>query len=198
MIWPYRVIVSTCAVLIFASSGCIEPATGVDVIQPGTEPPGGLFGADGGMGSCGTADPSPLSKLHISVLTSAFGGRYRPRNVGAIWVETAAGAFVKTIDRWGASRARYIVKWQASSHANVVDAVTGATLQSHITHDRTWNLKDLTECEVPSGDYRIMMETTDYDGAGASTMIPFTKGQTPLTLTPADTTNFHSIKIELQ
>jgi len=197
MIWPRGVILSTLAALIFG--GCFEPATGADVIQPGTEPPGGLFGADGGTnGSCTDPDPSPLSTLHIKVRTTQFGGRYRPKNVGAIWIETAAGAFVKTVERWGKTRARYLNRWNAASGGNVVDAVTSATLANHITHDRTWNLTDKTMCEVPSGNYRIVMEHTDYDGAGTTLEVPFTKGQVPVTLMPAETTFFHDMLVELK
>jgi hypothetical protein len=180
-------------------AGCFAPDTDVDTIEPGTEPPGQLFGADGGVnGTCGTVDPSPLTTLHIVVRTSPYNGRYAPRNVGAIWIETAAGAFVKTIERWGKTRARYITRWNASSGGNVVDAVTSATLSSHITHDRTWDLTDKMMCKVAAGDYRVMVEHTDYNGTGALLTIPFTKGQTPVTQMPAETTYFHNILLELQ
>ena len=143
-------------------------------------------------------DPSPLSQLHVRVRTSAVGGRYAPRNVGAIWIETASGAFVKTLERWGATRARYLFRWNAASGGNVVDAVTSATLQTHITHDREWNLTDKTTCEIPTGNYRVVVEHTDRDSAGATIEIPFTKDQAAVTLMPTDATNFHDMLLELR
>jgi hypothetical protein len=193
MIWPCAVLVSTLA------AGCFQPATGADSLDPGAQPPGGLFGADGGMGgSCGNADPSPLSQLHIRVRTTAVGGRYAPRNVGAIWIETAAGAFVKTVERWGKTRARYLTRWNAASKGDVVDAVTSATLSSHITHDRTWNLTDHMMCEIAAGDYKVVMEETDSNNTGKSRELSFTKGTMPATSTPADDQYFHDLLLELK
>ena len=193
-------VLSTLSVLLaLAAPGCFEPGTGADLTEPGTQPPNGLFGADGGVNStCTDPDPSPLSKLHVVVRTSAFGGRYAPRNVGAIWIETASGTFVKTLEKWGSTRSRYIVRWNAASGGNVVDAVTSATLQSHVTHDRTWNLTDKTTCEIKTGTYRVVVEHTDRDGPGATIEIPFTKDQTAVTLMPTDATNFHDMLLELQ
>ncbi len=203
MMWPRAVVVSTLGVLMIvafvAGAGCFPPDTGADVIQPGTEPPGQLFGADAGTNNpCGTQDTSPLTKLHIVVRTTAFGGRYKPRNVGAIWIETAQGAFVKTVEKWGKTRARYLTKWNAASGGNIVDAVTGATLSQHATHDRTWNLTDKNMCKVPAGDYRIVMEHTDFNGTGASIQIPFTKAAAPVTAMPTETVYFHDLLVELQ
>lgn len=206
MIWPPRPVMSTLAagfLVALVGAGCFLPDTNADPGTPGTQPPGELFGADAGTGSgsgsgSGCTDPSPLSSLHVKVRTTAVGGRFAPRNVGAIWIETSAGKFVKTLERWGQTRARYIVRWNGVSAANVVDAVTSATLSSHVTHDRTWNLKDLTKCEVPSGSYRVVIEHTDRNSAGVTQEIPFTLGQTPVTQTPADATNFHDMLLEIK
>lgn len=190
-------LVSTLVFGMFA--GCFTPGTDVDQIDPGTEPPGQLFGADGGTnGTCGDPAASPLTKLHVVVRTTQFGGRYRPRNVGAIWIETGAGAFVKTIERWGKTRARYLTKWNAASAGNIVDAITSATLNTHITHDRTWDLTDKSSCRIGPGDYRVVMEHTDFNGTGTSIQIPFTKDQAAVTLTPAENSFFHDMRIELQ
>ncbi|MEO7097064.1 MAG: DUF2271 domain-containing protein [Polyangiales bacterium] len=195
MILPSAQILSTLAVLMFA--GCFQPSTGADEVEAGIEPPGQLFGADAGANStCGDTAPTPLTKLHVVVLTSPFNGRYQPRNVGAIWVETAAGVFVKTLERWGKTRARYITRWNASSGGNVVDAVTSATLATHVTHDRTWNFTDKQTCKMPPGDYRVMIEHTDYNGTGALLQIPFTT--TAGMQTVPDSTYFHHVAIDLQ
>jgi hypothetical protein len=205
MIIPTRPIMSTVARAMLmglacaALAGCFEPSTGADVLEPGTQPPGALFGADAGANSsCSNPDPSPLSLLHVRVRTTPFGGRYAPRNVGAIWIEDAHGTFVKTLERWGSTRARYLTRFNAASGGNVVDAVTSATLSQHVTHNREWDLTDKTKCEIPTGDYRVVIEHTDYNGTGASIALPFTKDQTPATLTPAETTMFHDLLIELR
>ncbi|MBL9019085.1 MAG: DUF2271 domain-containing protein [Myxococcales bacterium] len=182
-----------------AASGCFAPTTGTDEGGPGAQPPGGLFGADGGVNvGCSNPDSSPLSTLRIRVRTTPFGGRYAPKNIGAIWIETSAGAFVKTVERWGKTRARYLTRFNASSGGNVVDAITSATLGAHTTHDRTWNLADKTACEIPAGDYKVVMEHTDRDGPGTSIELPWTKGTAPLTLTPAENTYFHDLLLELR
>lgn len=178
-------------------AGCFEPEVGSDEIEPGTEPPGQLFGADAGTTStCGTDPPATVARLHISVLTAPWNGKYRPRNVGAIWVETAAGAFVKTIERWGKTRARYITRWNAASAGNVVDAVTSATLNSHVTHDRTWDFTDKQSCKVPPGSYKLKIEHTDYNGTGALLEIPFTA--TAGTQAVPASTYFKNIVFEIQ
>jgi hypothetical protein len=178
--------------------GCFSPSTGIEDVEPGVQPPGGLFGADANTGTCGTADPSPLTSMHVRVRTTTLNGKYSPRNVGAIWVESAAGMFVKTIERWGRTRARYLTRFTAASGGNIVDAVTSATLANHITHDRTWDLTNLERCEIPAGDYRIVVELTDRNGTGASIELPFTKGETPSSLMPAEAANFHDLLLELR
>ncbi len=181
------------------AAGCFAPSSGIDEGGPGDQPPGGLFGADGGVnGGCTNPDVSPLSKLHVRVRTTAFGGRYAPRNIGAIWIETAAGAFVKTVERWGKTRARYLTRFNTASGGNVVDAITSATLSSHITHDRTWNLADKMECEIPAGMYRVVLEMTDRDGPGTTLELPFTKGTMAQGFPATDNTYFHDLLLELQ
>lgn len=196
---PARALSTLGLVLTLVSGACFQPDEGAGLSEPGTQPPNGLFGADGGVNaSCTDPDPSPLSQLHVRVRTSAVGGRYAPRNVGAIWVETASGVFVRTLEEWGRTRARYIVRWNNVSHGNVVDAVTSATLANHITHDREWDLTDNTTCEIPTGDYRVVIEHTDRNSAGATFEIPFHKDQGAVTVTPADATNFHDLLLELR
>lgn len=186
---------STLAVLMFA--GCFQPDTDVDTIEPGTEPPGQLFGADGGVNStCGDTTPASVTSLHLTVRTSSFNGRYKPDNVGAIWIETAAGAFVRTVERWGKNRARYITRWNAASGGNVVDAVTSATLATHITHDRTWDFTDKQSCKVAPGNYKLEVEHTDYNGTGALLEVPFTA--IPGMQTLPDSTYFHGVVLEIQ
>jgi hypothetical protein len=179
--------------------GCFAPEHGVNDLEPGQEPGGVLVDAPKGGGDSGTGCVAPtLSSLHVRVRTTAYGGRYAPRNIGAIWVEDSTGKFIHTIERWAGTRARWLLRWQTSSKANAVDAITSATLSSHTTHDRTWNLAGADKCQIAAGNYKLVIETTDYNGMGATTEIPFTKGSSAVTLMPAETTNFHDLLLELK
>jgi hypothetical protein len=182
-----------------ALTACFAPTVGAEDDGPGTQPPNELFGADAGSNpACPGGDTSPLSQLHIRVRTTAVGGRYAPRNVGAIWIESGTGTFIKTVERWGSTRARYLTRFTAASGGNVVDAITSATLAQHTTHDREWNLKDRSECEIAAGDYRVVIEHTDRNSTGVSIVLPFSKDQSAVTLMPAEATNFHDLVLELR
>jgi hypothetical protein len=182
--------------------GCFMPETGSEERDGGIQPPDNLFGGDAGMvaGDAGLTCSSgtPLVSMRVRVRTTTANGRYSPRNIGAIWIETEGNAFVKTVERWAGTRARWLTKFNAASASNLVDAVTGATLLQHTTHDRTWNLTDRLHCEVVAGNYRVVVEMTDKNGAGPSTVMPFTIDGTPMTLTFPDATNFHDLSIELK
>ncbi|MBK9033911.1 MAG: DUF2271 domain-containing protein [Myxococcales bacterium] len=197
---------SIAAALAFA--GCYEPGVGRDDLQDALAAPVDLFddggtvvprdgGGGGGPDAAAGCDTSPLSALRIVVRTTPFGGRYQPKNIGAIWIETASGQYVKTVKRWANRRLRYLTRYNAASGGDVTDAITGATLTSHITHDVTWNLTDRTHCEVPAGNYRVVMELTDQDAAGASVVLPFTKGTSGAVSMPAQTAQFHDLVLDL-
>ena len=189
--------------MIVAHGGCyFAPESTSEERDGGIQPPNDLFGGDAGPvvdgGTTGCSQQTPLASMRFRVRTTTANGRYSPRNIGAIWIETAQGAFIKTIERWAGTRARWLTKFNAASASNLADAVTGATLNSHMTHDRTWNLTDVTHCEVRPGDYRVMVEMTDKNGAGPNTASPFTLVTSSMTLMPTETTNFHDLLIELQ
>jgi len=182
------------------ASACFLPAHDADELEPGTQP-GSVFGTDGGTtaptdtsGAC----PNPgSSSIRVKVRTTPNGGRYAPRNIGAIWIENASnGQFVRTLEVWASTRRRYLARWRASSGDNTVDAVTSATLSQHTTHDRTWMLDDQERCMFTAGSYKVRVEHTDYNGNGPLLEVPFTMG-TPATITPADQTTFHDVVVEV-
>lgn len=192
----------TCALIACATAGllagCFEPRTPADELAPGLGSPTDLFAPDASSTpSCPTPDPSPLSRLRVRVRTTPVGGNFAPRNVGAVWIERAGGGFVKTLERWGQIRAKWLSRFITASSNNVVDAVTGATLLAHQTHDLTWDLTDLAHCEITAGGYQVVFELTDRDGPGASFAVDLSKDQAPVTLTPADTPYFHDLLIDL-
>lgn len=190
--------------------GCYEPGVDRDTLRDALEPPIGLFD-DGGVatdarptdGGGGAVDAAPgctvssLTGLRVVVRTTALGGRYAPRNIGAIWIETAAGQYVKTVKRWANRRRQHLTSYMAVSGGDVTDAISGATLSSHITHDVTWNLTDRNHCEVPAGNYRVAIEMTDGNNTGVAVRLPFTKGTTGNVSMPAETAQFHDLRLEL-
>ena len=145
----------------------------------------------------GPAGPPPTA-LNFSVLTKTLGGRYSPRNIGAIWIEDASGKWIKTLAVWAFLRERYLTRFRAASGGNRVDAITGATLSQHTTHAVTWDLTDAAGATVPDGQYNLVVETTDRDATGDSTAVPFAKGPSPVHLTPPDVAHYVNMSLALE
>ncbi len=140
--------------------------------------------------------PTNKNGLTVSVVTSSAGGSYAPKHVVAIWVENAAGDFVKTLTVYAGVRASDLTNWDAVSGGNSVDAVTGTTQSSHGTIYGSWNGTDIKGITVPDGTYRLCLELTDKNTAGNFSYFLFTKGGTAETQTPANVPSFSSISIK--
>ena len=158
----------------------------------GTEPPD--------TGPPDTGQPPPPCSLSVTVTTVTDNGEFSPANVGAIWIAQPSGAFVKTLAAWGSTRINRLTLWssttaQAGTSRNTVDAVTGATLQSHKSHSVSWTCTDTNEAIVPDGAYRVYFEMDDSNSPGPNTYVDFTKGPSGQTLTPADAPNFTGIQL---
>lgn len=176
--------------------------------RPGAdpEPPvvdGGDPGRDAGPG--GAADlravPGQCS-LAVTVTTTSAGGRYSPRNIGAIWVSDSQDRFIKTLAVWAEKRAKYLQRWNAATAAALmpgsrVDAISSATKSSHGVRSASWNCADTASRLVPDGDYKVCFELTDYDGAGPYSCVSITKGPAPFSITPPDSPSFTARKLEL-
>jgi len=98
---------------------------------------------------------------------------YAPRNVVAVWVEDEAGAFAKTLLRYGAKRAEYLLAWEdvAADRSEIdgdPDVITGATRSGHGTLTVTWNLVDWHGNPVADGTYTIHLELTDHNSSSES------------------------------
>lgn len=145
-------------------------------LEAGAPTDGGVL-ADGGFPARG-----PVT---ISYTTVNLGGTFSPRNVGAAWVEDAAGTFVKTLDVWAFVRGVFLVEWNAASGGNRVDAVTGATASRFGPRVDTWDMTDVAGNAVPDGDYILKIEFTDQNKAGPVFEFPIHKGaNTPDTTLP--------------
>jgi len=163
----------------------------------GTAPAaGGAGGAGGTTGAAGSGvDSAPTGTpgtLTVSITSDAVGGRYAPRNVGAIWIESGSGKFVKTIERWAAIRMGDLRAWNAasggwgfeffgsSSSPDAVDVVSGATMLGAQSHSPSWAMKDVSGMVVPDGPYKVRLEVAD--GSNATAEVMFEKGPMPQTV----------------
>lgn len=147
--------------------------------------------------TCTPAD-SGLTSLRFSVRTTPVGGRFAPRNAGAIWVETADGQWVRTLERWGKRRAKWLEAFNMASGGDLTDAITRATLPQHEVHEVSWNLTDLAGCEVPDGTYQVRIEVTDWSGSGEDAAFAFEKGPEPVSQLPMDPEFFRDVQLLLE
>lgn len=132
------------------------------------------------------ASPCLAQGLTVSFTTTPAGGNYNPKNIVAVWVQDANGAFVKTIGRWAGTRKSHLIAWNQSAGSGDADAVSGATRSSHNgTLNITWDLKNKAGAVVPDGKYTIRMELCDANSNTASQnnqgTFSFTKSATPST-----------------
>jgi hypothetical protein len=134
------------------------------------------------------AEPSGPGMLTVSFMSVGPGGRYAPRNCGAVWIEDASGKFVKTIERWTAIRERYLENWSMASggwgfsifggssgdNPDQVDVVTAGTLSRHQMHMSSWNMKNVDGEVVPDGMYTVVVEVSE--GSSEVGRVDFVKG----------------------
>jgi hypothetical protein len=139
-----------------------------------------------------------LTQLTFRVLTAPVGGRYAPRNIGAIWVEQDDGTFVKSLALWALTRAMYLRRFEAVFGGDLTDATTSATLEVHQQHEVRWNLTGRGGIRVLNGRYRLVLELTDKDSRGLSLEVPFELADAPLVLEPAVTAQFKDMRLELR
>jgi len=154
------------------------------------------------LNSCTTAEDPVINSdiktagtMNLSVTTSTYNGKYTPKHVLAIWVESNTGTFVKTLLVKAQARKNYLTNWLSSSSGNSVDAITGATLSSHATRTCTWDGTDVNGNVVGDGAYRVCMEFTENDGTGKYSYSSFNKGTVSDSQTPSDKSNFSNISI---
>ena len=147
------------------------------------------------MGAVSSFSQPTSGTVTFTVTTLPSGGEYSPKNVFAIWIKNSSGTFIRSMKVMAANRIQYLYQWKQSSQLNKVDAITGATLNSHQTHSVTWNCKDLNGNTVPDGDYEFWVEFTEKDGQGPYTHYTFTKGFSPVTQNYTDQTGFQNVSL---
>jgi hypothetical protein len=172
------------------------------------------MGAAGASGSMSTTPSGPsMGTLTLELTTESYGGQYAPGNYGAVWFETADGDFIKTVKRWaGAAHASDLGAWTEASGgwgglfggsgnmADMMDAMSSATLRQHESHTVTWDMKDADKMIVPDGDYVAVVEMTEDRAAspGPVLRIPFKKGPEPQMVEPADEMSFTGVSLSYQ
>lgn len=151
----------------------------------------GLFG-----GVSGAAETSGRATFNVTSYNYA-NTSYDPRNVNAIWVETGAGVFVRTLEKMANTRQPYLYRWLAASKTNTLDAITGATMSSHATHTVVWDGRDAARRMVADGVYRIRAEITMANGQGPclTNWCVFTKGVTTASTNYPDSLGFQAMSL---
>lgn len=132
----------------------------------------------------------------------------------AVWIQTSAGAFVKTKLRYvGSGTNDHLPTWASqasctggsatSAGCNTVDGLTGATRASWTTYTVSWDGKKgaaATGTLQADGVYKVAIQSTwNHGTAGtALTTYTFTKGAAVDHQTPANTTNFTNVTLNWQ
>jgi hypothetical protein len=130
-------------------------------------------------------------RLDVVVTTHSGGGSHSPKNVDAIWIQDASGAFVKSLYVMARNEIQHLNAWNTATTAaglsrNRVDAVTGATLPGYGTRMATWNCTDVNQKVVAQGGYQVCFDLNDGNGTDKHTCDNIALGKTAATVMPPD------------
>ena len=146
--------------------------------------------------------PATVGTLELAITTTTNAGQYAPRNCSVVWIESAGGTIVKTLDRKCGVRSQHLVAWVAKSGGSGADtdAVTGASRLDHQTPLAiTWDLKDRLGGIVADGTYTIRMESTEVNATMAAQnhqgTFTFVKGAQADTQTGQSNNGFDNVSI---
>jgi hypothetical protein len=157
---------------------------------------GNAAGASATDGSGAGAQPS---SVRFSVTTAAPGGKYQPKNIGACWIETPAGDFVRTLELWAKTRRRHLTKYnRAAGTSGDVDVTASATLAHHSAHQVSWDHHDRSGALLDAGAFRLCVELTDADATGPFYCLDFDTSIGTQHLTPADEPYFKSLALTVE
>jgi hypothetical protein len=123
------------------------------------------------------------------------GGSYGSNYEVVMWIQNAAGTFIKTIAIWGGQKnSNDLPIWYAhSSGAVATDAVASATLRAGATINGPWNLTGSTGAVIPNGTYTFNVELSNHHSSVNAYTDWFVRGKiaidgTTKTVTGADST----------
>jgi hypothetical protein len=176
-----------------APSGTAKPAAGA----AGAAAPSGGPETETEPKSAEPEQAAGVTKLEFSYTTESLGGRYAPKNVGAIWVSDSSGKLVKSLEVWARVRLRYLTSYASARGSARPDVTATATLTNHKSHTASWDLKDTTGAAVAPGKYTLHAELTDNHMTGKTIMIPFDTSA-GATIEPEASPGFMDMKLVLQ
>ena len=160
-----------------------------------------MVGTGGVQGTGGIN--SGTCSFRFDVTTTSYGGRFRPRNVGAIYIETSSGGFVKTLNVWGTIELRNLTDWQQLSAGNTTDAVTGATRSNAGLLSGSWDCTGVDRQPVPDGQYQACCSFQEDDAlpffgpAPKKACVTFDKGAS-FTVSAPDQPYFTQMTLTMQ
>ncbi len=136
----------------------------------------------------------------FTVRTKTYNGNYGPKNVMAIWVADANTNFVLTVKRQASSQINELDRWNAARAGNAnVDGTAGSTISSHTTHTVYWRGTNTAGAVLADGTYNFMIEFSEHEtttsNLGKLAVVPFTKGPTGFTNSPAALTYFDTMQV---
>lgn len=144
------------------------------------------------------AEASGVSMLELNYSTESLGGRYSPKNIGAIWVTDSSGKLVKSLEVWARTRLRYLTTYAAARASARPDVTATATLTNHKAHTARWDLKDTAGAAVPPGKYTLHAEVTDSHADGRSIAVPFDTSAGATMIEQPDSPGFIGMKLVLK
>jgi hypothetical protein len=197
----------------------VNPVVGSDAANVGLYTPGSTLGAmmetsssaDAGqammvveptgdrcMGSSGM--PGTPCMMMVTFKSVPIGEHWKPKNIGAVWIEDSNNVYIKTIERWAKDRARDLYHWldhACSTAWPEMDAVSMATFLDHNSlHSSTWDGRDFKGMLVPDGTYHLYVEVTETEtNFGPLNMVSFEKGPTAFTMMYPDSPSFTGLTI---
>jgi len=126
-------------------------------------------------------------------------GRSSKRPYVAVWVEDSSGKLVRMLAIWGNKSKYYpdlsalwnwVVKYNRKGFASVTRATRPAG-----RYELVWQGLDNDNRPVPSGTYRIVVETNQERGTYAKESATIVIGDTPASVTLPATTNFDTVSV---
>lgn len=187
------------AALSLSACPIAEPAVSYGDPVAGQAAPSGASLQLGGAANAASDAGSPPSSVSFAVTTAALGGKYQPKNIGAIWIETPSGNFVKTLELWAKTRRRYLTKYNTAVGTSAeVDVTAAATLPTHSAHSVSWDHRDRSGALLDMGAYRLCVELTDASATGQFYCLDFDSSAGTQSLTPADEPYFTSLELTVQ
>lgn len=178
--------------------------TGGFVSTGGSVSTGGFVSTGGTQSGTGGNVQTSTCAFRFDVTTTSYGGRFSPRNVGAIYIEDAAGGFVKTLTVWGTVELHNLTDWESLSGGNTTDAIAGATRANAGPISGSWDCTNVSHQPVSDAQYQACCSFQEDDAlpffgpAPKKACVPFSKGTGPFTQPAPDQGNFKNMTLTMQ